>query len=219
MATTKLVTTRQSLHGVAEAVVAGPQYRATGTMRLRQRPGGFGTVLAHSGFSVVAVAGTDLVLTRAAGGSTRLPLSGTLGDLAGAAGLPFGGLEDAYGGGSHPRPDQSIEVDPDAAAVLADAWARGASALETFAARFGGAEPAVLWPEHFDLAISLDSVNYGVSPGDEAIAEPYAYVGPPRPQDGEFWNQPFGAARPLPDLPDATAVAAFFATGRGLVTS
>lgn len=217
--TRDLATTRRSLHGVAEAVVAGPQYRATDTMRLRQRSGGFGTVRAYDGVSQVAVEGTDLVVTRATGGSTRMPLSGTLGELAGAAGLTFGGLEGAYGGGSNPRPDQPVEVDPDAAAVLADGWARGATALATFAAGFGVTDPPVLWPEHFDISLTLDAVNYGVSPGDETSAEPYAYVGPPTPRDGEFWNQSFGAARPLSDLPDAAAVVAFFAEGHRLATA
>ena len=36
----------------------------------------------------------------------------------------------------------------------------------------------VLWPEHFDLAIDVDEVNYGVSPGDGYHGAPYAYVGP-----------------------------------------
>jgi hypothetical protein len=38
---TTLVLTRQSLHGVAELVLAGPQYRQSGTIRLRAVPGGF----------------------------------------------------------------------------------------------------------------------------------------------------------------------------------
>jgi len=215
MASRDLATTRRSLHGVAEAIVAGPQYGATGTMRLRQHPGGFGTVLPHSGFALVAVVGTDLVLTRTAGGRSQLPLSGTLGELAEAAGLEFGGLQGAYRDGSNPRPDQSIEIDPDAAAVLADAWERGAAALRTFTAGTAAGEP-VLWPEHFDIALTMDAVNYGVSPGDETSADPYAYVGPPRLPEGDFWNEPFGAARPLGELPDAAAVVAFFAEGRRL---
>ena len=71
----------------------------------------------------------------------------------------------------------------------------------------------VLWPEHFDLGISVAGVNYGVSPGDDGIATPYAYVGPPTPVAGAFWNQPFGAARSLRDLPDVAAVVAFFREG------
>jgi hypothetical protein len=72
----------------------------------------------------------------------------------------------------------------------------------------------VLWPEHFDLAISLDEVNYGISLGDSWLGEPYAYIGPWKLPEGDFWNAPFGAARALRDLPDLDAVLAFFAQAR-----
>ena len=39
-----LLATRRALHGVAELVLAGPQYDRSGTIRLRVTPGGFGTV-------------------------------------------------------------------------------------------------------------------------------------------------------------------------------
>jgi hypothetical protein len=79
---------------------------------------------------------------------------------------------------------------------------------------FAGVEP-VLWPEHFDLAVTVDEVNYGVSPGDTYLDEPYAYVGPWQARTGPFWNAPFGAARPLSELGDADAVAGFFTEARG----
>jgi hypothetical protein len=208
-----LATTRRSLHGVAEAVVAGPQFRAAGTMRLRAREGGFGTVVRYGDVVEVAVEGTDLVVVRTAGGTVRLPLAGTFGELAEAAGLPFGGLEDAYRGGTRVRPDEPIVLDPTAAAALAAGWTVGDRALRAFAGPT--AKAPVLWPEHFDIGVTVDEVDYGVSPGDETIAEPYAYVGPHRPRSGAFWNQPFGAARPLRDLP-GERVAAFFAEGRRL---
>ena len=50
---------------------------------------------------------------------------------------------------------------------------RGHDALIAFAP----AETPVLWPEHFDVAIRVQDVNFGVSPGDGFIEEPYAYVG------------------------------------------
>jgi hypothetical protein len=100
-------------------------------------------------------------------------------------------------------------VATDAATVLG-ALAVGDAALR----RFAPDETPVLWPEHFDVGISLDEVNYGVSTGDAGIPEPYAYVGPWTPREGDFWNVSFGAARPLSALGDATAVAAFFAEGR-----
>jgi hypothetical protein len=51
------VATRRQLRGVAESLIAGPQYRASGTIRLAVRPDGFtGVAIA------IAVHGTDLVL-------------------------------------------------------------------------------------------------------------------------------------------------------------
>jgi hypothetical protein len=49
---TNLTATRRALHGVAELVLAGPHYRAGGSIRLRLTPGGFGTMigpLSHAG--------------------------------------------------------------------------------------------------------------------------------------------------------------------------
>jgi hypothetical protein len=78
---------------------------------------------------------------------------------------------------------QPLDVDPDAAGRLADWYAFGAAILGEL-----GGEPT-LWPEHFDIAIELDEVNYGFSPGDEHHTEPYAYVGPwTAPPAGPLWN-------------------------------
>ena len=62
----------------------------------------------------------------------------------------------------------------------------GTRSATTCCAALGG-EP-ILWPEHFDIAIVIGEANYGFSPGDEAHAEPYAYVGPFGPVEGELWN-------------------------------
>jgi hypothetical protein len=64
----------------------------------------------------------------------------------------------------------------------------------------------------------VDGVDYGVSPGDGYISEPYAYVNPGAHRDEAFWNAPFGAARAMRELggADPDAVYAFFAEGRGL---
>lgn len=193
-------TTRRSLHGVAELLIAGPQHRAHGTIRLRVTPGGFGGVAVD-----LRVAGADLVWD---GG--RAPLAGTYRALAAAAGVEPGPPEGVYHDTSGVGPDDEIAVDPAAAARLADWFARGDAGLRAFAPE----QTPVLWPEHFDLATSVDEVNYGVSPGDAGHPEPYAYVGPWAPREGPFWNAPFGALRPASELPDAAAVAAFFAEGR-----
>ncbi|WP_309647605.1 hypothetical protein, partial [Nocardioides sp.] len=105
--------------------------------------------------------------------------------------------------------DDPIELDPDHVATLLDAFAAGDAALRAFAPD----EVPVLWPEHFDVGISRNEVNYGLSPGDATLSEPYAYVGPWVRRSGSFWNQPFGVARPLAALGDVDAVVAFFREG------
>ncbi len=194
--------TRSSLHAVAENLLAGPQFRQSGTIRLRALTGGFGTVADPD----VRVVGTTL---RYAGRS--LPLTGTtIGALAAAAGLRPGAPTN-YHDGSGATAGTAVDVDPEAAALLADCYAWGDTALR----RLEPTTTPVLWPEHFDIGVTIDEVNYGVSPGDSYHGEPYAYVGPWNPRTGDFWNAPFGAARPLADLgtgPDP--IHAFFVEGR-----
>jgi hypothetical protein len=198
----ELVSTRRGLHGVAELILAGPQHRLGGGIRLRVVPGGFATVAAP-GFRVD---GDVLVVP---GGSIELS-GGTFAERAKQAGVEASRLDDVYSGGPKIEPDARIDLDPAAARLICDAFARGDSALRAFAP---GATP-VLWPEHFDVAITLDEVNYGVSPGDGAIPAPYAYVGPWTPRTGDFWNAPFGATRPMSDLPTPEDVLDFFRVGR-----
>jgi hypothetical protein len=202
-----LTTTRRSLHGVAESLLAGPQYRAHGTIRLRITPGGFGGAI-----SPERVAGAELVWP---GG--RTPLAGSCRELAERVGVEAGPPEGVYGDTTGFGLDAALSVDPEAAAVLADWFARGDAALRTLSPDGEGGEAAaepVLWPEHFDLGITLDEVNYGISPGDAGHPGPYAYVGPWTPRTGPFWNASFGALRPMEELPDVDAVARFLAEGR-----
>jgi hypothetical protein len=203
----QLVVTCRSLHGVAELVLAGPQYRATGRLRLRVVPGGFATTLTPSlrvdGSRVTSDDGAVVDI----GGRTPQALAAELGV---AAGRPEG----AYEGGSGVAPDEVLALDPDHAGVIMSALALGHDALTAFAP----GESPVLWPEHFDVGIRVDDVNYGVSPGDGFIEEPYAYVGvSAKPAGDAFWNAPFGAAVPLRELSDVPAVTGFFADGRARV--
>jgi hypothetical protein len=195
-----LTATRRSLHGVAELVIAGPQHRRLGSIRLVVVPGGFGGLRLS-----VQVVGTTL---RWDGGSA--PLAGTYRELAELAGVDVGAPANLYTDVTGIDPDDPVTVDPAAAAQLADAWERGDAGLRLFAPQ----APPTLWPEHFDVGTSVDQVNYGVSPGDGYHPTPYAYVGPYTPRTGDFWNAPFGAVRPVRDLPDPAAVAEFFAEGR-----
>jgi hypothetical protein len=193
-------TTRRALHGIGELLIAGPQHRAHGTIRLRSTPGGFGGVAV-----ALRVEGTDLVWD---GG--RAPLAGTYRSLAAAAGVAPGPPEGVYHDTSGTDPDAQVVVDSASAAEIAGWFACGDAGLRAFVPE----QEPVLWPEHFDLAITVDEVNYGISPGDEGHPAPYAYVGPWTPREGPFWNASFGALRAATDLPDAAAVAAFFAEGR-----
>jgi|SRR5450756_156385 len=199
-----LAATRRGLHGVAELVLAGPQYRAIGKLRLRVVPGGFATIgipeLRADGARVVGAGGVAVAID----GRTPRALGAELGVTAGRP-------EGVYGDGSGVSPDEVLAIDPDQAAVIMGALTLGHDALVAFAP----GESPVLWPEHFDVAIRVDDINFGVSPGDGFIEEPYAYVGVSKvPRGGEFWNAPFGAALPLRELPEVTAVTAFFAEGR-----
>ena len=197
-----LATTRRSLHGVAEHVIAGPQKRQFDTIRLLVSPGGF------RGLHLpLRVEGTDLVAD-----GVRVPLAGTFRALGAAVGVDPGMPAGVYTDDSGTSLDDEVVVDAAAAALLADCWARGDAALRAFAP---DAE-VILWPEHFDVGIGVDEVNYGFSPGDAFHAGPYAYVGPWAKREGAFWNAPFGALRPESELPDVDAVLAFFEEGRRL---
>ncbi|MFG2085888.1 MULTISPECIES: hypothetical protein [unclassified Spirillospora] len=193
-----LETARRSLHGVAELVLAGPQYRQSGTIRLTVTDGGFGTVQEPA----LRVNGAELVA-----GDREIPLNGaTCRELAAAAGIEAGAAEGLYKDGSGVGLDDVLSIDAEAARHIEEVFGRGLEALT----RFAPETTPVLWPEHFDLGMSLDEVNYGVSAGDAFLGEPYAYAGPWEPRQGSFWNTPFGAARPARQLPGATAMLDFF---------
>jgi hypothetical protein len=194
--------TRRALHAVAELVLAGPQYRTSGTIRLRPVAGGFATVAAPE----VWLDGTDVVL-----GENRVGVDGrSAAQIAAAVGLTATELTDVYHDGAGVSPDEVLHLDAAAAARMTGALVTGEAALLAFAPD----QTPVLWPEHFDVGITVDEVNYGVSPGDGFLDEPYVYVAPWTARTGEFWNAPFGAARPVGEEPDVTALVSFFEAGR-----
>ena len=97
------------------------------------------------------------------------------------------------------EPDRHLEIDVDAAAVLADWWALGEEVLATLG------EPQ-LWPEHFDMAIIVElpggvGVNVGFSPGDAGHDAPYVYVGPHDVPPTSIEMIPTGTPRSGPLLP------------------
>jgi len=205
---TDLTPTRLSLHALAELLLAGPQYDASGTIRLRVSPGGFSTV-ADPQLAVVGVALTT--------GTKEVLLDGrTVGEVAQDVGVTPRPLGDIQKDHTDLGPDSVLTVDAVAAAHLAEALQIGAEALAAFAP----SAEAVLWPEHFDVAVAVDEVTYGVSPGDHFIEVPYVYVSPFTKEglDDPFFNQPFGAATPLADVGGPNDVAAYFERGRSLLS-
>src|SRR3954454_13746782 len=82
-----LTQTRTALHGIAELLLAGPQYSESGTIRLRVVPGGIATVAAPD----LRLEGTGRV-----GPSGRQPLSGSYTDVAAAVGVKPQSLPDVY---------------------------------------------------------------------------------------------------------------------------
>jgi hypothetical protein len=202
----ELAATRRSLHGVAELVLAGPQYRATGRLRLGVVAGGFATTTLTPRLLVDGsrVAGAEGVTAVVIGGRTPRAIGAELG-------VVIGRPEGLYENGSGVDPHEMLAVDPGQAGLIMGALVLGHDALTAFAA----GESPVLWPEHFDVAIRVHDMNFGVSPGDGFCPEPYAYVGVASAPAGDgFWNAPFGAAVPLREFPDAPAVAGFFVAGR-----
>jgi hypothetical protein len=203
--------TRASLHGVAELLLAGPQRRSTRSIKLTVTDDGFATGPFPAEPWLIAVRGLSIAF--GVGGERRVPLEGTYAEVAAKIGVIAEAPINSYAAASGKHPDDKLELDPAATATLLSALKIGDAACRAFAALHDSEDVPILWPEHFDVGITIGAVNYGVSPGDGAIAQPYAYVGPHEAQSGAFWNQPFGAARVVADFADAAGVVAFFEDG------
>jgi hypothetical protein len=206
-------TTRASLHGVAELLLAGPQRRANRSIKLAVCEGGFSTGELPGPPWRIALRGTDLVV--GTDDEKAIPLRGTYAEVAEHIGVTAEPPVNSYTPASGKEPTDAVDIDPSAAQKLVSALKLGDEACRALASQHAPADPPtpVLWPEHFDVGITLDEVNYGVSPGDASIPEPYAYVGPHTQRQGEFWNQPFGAAHPMTRFADVAALLAFFEEG------
>lgn len=211
-----LPATRDAWHRLAEHVLSAARHAATGRIGLLPAPGGFATPTFGPDACVLAVDLDEFVVTR--NGQQRRTRIATIAQVAGFAGITPGAPDQVYRPATPLEPDAPLWIDRPAARLLADWYQLGAQALAAFAAAVPGDEPtgAQLWPEHFDLGISAARVNYGASPGDERVPQPYLYVGPHDgpPAANDFWNAPFGAVlRHEAVLTVGTAVA-FFHTGR-----
>ena len=193
--------TRSAFHALAEHVLAPARYRVDGHIGLTPTPGGFGTPTFGEG-ERARVEGVELADERP-GTVTRVRLT-TLGAAAEFLGVTLGAPAELYEPATPCEPDAPLAPDADAARVLA-AWLDLAQSLldelrETYGAH--DTTGTTIWPEHFDLACEIGDAgagtraNYGASPGDAAIAQPYLYVGPwdASRRSGILASQPFGAA-------------------------
>jgi hypothetical protein len=192
--------TRDALHALAESVISALRVQETGNeIALQARPGGFGTPdLPGGGWAGSA----DGEVVAPDGG--RAPVTSL------RAAAEHVGLADA-----RVLPDEPLAVDREHAAALGALFARGDAALRALlAGAAADEEPSEihLWPEHFDIAMELGAgaarATYGVSPGDEAHADPYAYVTPwTAPPPGPLWQaEGFAGAQAPADDADAIVV-------------
>jgi hypothetical protein len=202
--TATLVATRRQLHGIAECLLAGPEYQATGEIALRVTPGGFGTTAGPE----IRLDGMELVA-----GDRRVPAARSFRDLADQLGVEFGAPAIGYRDGSGAQPDDVVDLDSAAVQVIVDWFALSDAALRVLDP---GQQP-ILWPEHFDVAILLDNRSYGSSPGDDSHPAPYAYVSAHDHDGGPFWNAPFGALRDAGEFTSTGDLVALWREGRALL--
>jgi hypothetical protein len=183
--------TRLTLHHVAEHVLAAEQYAANDELALSAAPNGFttGWFPSDAGEVRIRVDGDQVVREHA--GNT----------------------------GEGSRQPIAGDFDEAAAQALCAWWSLGEAVLTALRAADGESiSRAILWPEHFDIAVTLTTadgrnINLGFSPGDEFSAQPYVYAGPWDALTGPFWNAPFGAFRTYEQIgagDDAFAPAAQF---------
>ena len=167
---------------------AEERFRRVGHSGLEPTPQGFRTL----GDEPVGVAvELDQLVVRHADGVTRRQVT-TVGDaqawVFGAVGPPRWGEQP----GLHDPPDRvaaetPLPIDPGVAAWLGGWFSLGARVLGELVADPVSTDAGLptLWPEHFDVGTELlpaeRRASYGVSPGDDTIAEPYAYVVPWEP--------------------------------------
>ena len=211
-----LPATRDAWHRLAEHVLSAARHAATGRIGLIPAPGGFATPAFGPDSTVLAVDLDEFVVSR--DGQQRRTRIVTVAQVADFAGITPGAPEQVYRPATPLEPDTLLRIDQQAAQLLADWYQLGSQALAGFAAAVPDDQPtgAQLWPEHFDLGITVARINYGASPGDDHVAAPYLYVGPfdGPPTRGEFWNAPFGAVLQHTEVTSVEAAVQFFHAGR-----
>ena len=213
--------TLESLQSIAEHLLAADLHRHTGKVGLRRTLGGFGQpeFFVNGKRRRLRVDGTRLALLE--GDHERWTELTTLADLARFAATGLGAPGGVFEATTTLEPEAGLNIDARTTGRLTEFYRTAEAALEELRSANTGRRPALvqLWPEHFDLATNLEEVNFGASPGDEAVPEPYFYVGPWEPREGDFWNEPFGAVLRHGDVSQPDDVLDFFSVGLRLATT
>lgn len=173
------VETRLALHRLASAVIAPARSAANGKFGLRYTLGGFGTPF-FGADRQIRVAGGQLI-DQVGPEAHSVPIT-TLQDAADFLGTPIDGdtarEEDSPEVGD---PNEILTVTLESSRFLGAWYGMATAALEQMRATAVDPSRVQLWPGHFDPAIEAGSednrASYGASPGDEAIPEPYLYIG------------------------------------------
>jgi hypothetical protein len=206
-AMSSLVDTRNALHDVARFVLAADLEGTTELVTLRAADGGFAQPerLVDGLQRRIRIDGTALVVQHGEN-EEWAPLT-TLGAAAESASVSL--PTDA------PAADKALEIDATHAELLAEFFALTHSALAEFRRRHAGERPTIaqLFPHHFDLAITMQEVNFGGSPGDKDHDEPYLYVGPWSLSPHSEWNEAWGASMPWSQQTTAEQAIEFFERG------
>ena len=209
--------TRLGLQAIAEHVMSAARHAATGRIGLQVSPGGFATPAfpSDSGERTLAVEWTDFVV-RDDRGEQRAPIT-TVGAAAGLAGITPGAPTDLFTPTTSLAPDEPLPIDAAAAAEVADWYGLGDAALAAFRSQVAhpDATEIQLWPEHFDVGFQAVEVNWGASPGDHHVGEPYLYVQPWSFSGpvGTYWNIDFGAVVTRDQISSVDDAVHFFLAG------
>ncbi|MDA9913257.1 hypothetical protein N9D66_02250, partial [Candidatus Nanopelagicales bacterium] len=158
---------RSELHLIAELILAGSQHRESDTVRLTASNGQISTTKEPA--ISLDVAGLHFR------GET-VALQGSVADLAQAASVQAIRPDVVYHDAVPGDAATLLTATPEAIAEVLRVYTIGAEAMAAFSQ-----EVAVLWPEHFDLAIRVDEVNYGISPGDGYSPKPHSTCVPYSP--------------------------------------
>lgn len=202
-----LVDTRNSLHDLARFVLAADLEGTTELVTLRAANGGFAQPerLVDGLQRRIRIDGTALVVQHGEN-EEWTPLT-TLGAAAESASVAL--PTDA------PDAHEALEIDATHADLLAEFFALTDSALAEFRRRHASERPTIaqLFPHHFDLAITMQEVNFGGSPGDVAHDQPYLYVAPWSLSPHSEWNEAWGASIAWSQSTTVEQAVAYFARG------